>query len=91
MGLECDYYDVCVGDLIRWASTYAVFAADDQGNVYPVSPLYEMGIVVEVSLMDECLVCAFVVNGRYGDGYRLIDISDCEEFDILSGVGDIYD
>ena len=81
---ECRGYNVEVGDLVRWVISYAMFAADDKGNVHPVTPIYEMGIVMEVSVIDPCLLCAFVVNSDFGDGYRLVDITDCEEFEILN-------
>ena len=85
MGLElCKHLDVRVGDLVRWVISYAVFAADDEGNVHPVSPIYEMGIVTEISFVDPCLVCVFAVNSDFGNGYRLVDITDCEEFEILN-------
>tara|TARA_Y100001938_G_C8020640_1_gene395122 strand:- start:277 stop:591 length:315 start_codon:yes stop_codon:yes gene_type:complete len=95
VGLDvCKSLAVKVGDLVRWVISYAVFAADDNGNVHPVSPIYEMGIVVEVSTVDPCLVCVFAVNSDFGNGYRLVDITDCEEFEVLNrGVGfeDIQD
>ena len=81
---DCRDYDIEVGDLVRWVISYAVFAADDKGNVHPVTPIYEMGIVMEVSAFDPCLFCAFVVNSEFGDGYRLVDVTDCEEFEILN-------
>ncbi|MBI80167.1 MAG: hypothetical protein CMQ51_07060 [Gammaproteobacteria bacterium] len=81
---ECRDYDIEVGDLVRWVISYAVFAADAHGNVHPITPIYEMGIVIEVSTHDPCLFCAFVVNSDFGNGYRLIDITDCEEFEILN-------
>lgn len=84
VGKQCEDYDVRVGDLIRWVISYAVFAADDRGYVYPVTPIYERGIVVEISYIDPCLVCAYVSSGEFGSGHRLVDISDCLEFDILS-------
>ena len=84
MERPCKDYDIRVGDLIRWVISYAVFAADDKGFVYPVTPIYEMGIVVEISFIDPCLVCAYVTHGEFGSGHRLVDISDCCEFDILS-------
>lgn len=85
MGFDvCKHLDTRVGDLVRWVISYAVFAADDNGNVHPVSPIYEMGIVVEVSTVDPCLVCVFAVNSDFGNGYRLVDITDCEEFEVLN-------
>ena len=85
MGLEaCQRLGVKVGDLVRWVISYAVFAADSHGNVHPVSPIYEMGIVIETSAIDACLICVFALNSDFGNGYRLVDITDCEEFEVLN-------
>lgn len=85
MGIEaCRKLGLQVGDLVRWVISYAVFAADSDGNVHPVSPIYEMGIVMEVSAVDPCLVCVYAVNSDFGNGYRLVDVTDCEEFEILN-------
>ncbi len=40
------------GDLVRWISDYGLWGADDIGNVWPYDPVYEYGIVMDVSDTD---------------------------------------
>jgi len=47
------------GDLVRWIVDYELFAADDTGNAYPLEPVYQYGIVVEVSQEDPAVVVIY--------------------------------
>ena len=40
------------GDLVRWISDYNLLTADSTGNVWPHNPVYEFGIVMDVSEVD---------------------------------------
>jgi hypothetical protein len=47
------------GDLLRWIVDYKLFAADDKGNAWPHNPVYEYGVVIEVSHTDPLAVIMF--------------------------------
>ena len=47
------------GDLVRWVKDYALFAADDNGNAWPHDPIYEYGLVMEVSHKDDNALIVF--------------------------------
>ena len=47
------------GDLVRWIVDYELFAADDTGKTYPLEPVYQYGIVVEVSPEDPSMVVIY--------------------------------
>ncbi len=47
------------GDLVRWISDYKLLSADDIGNVWPNNPVYEFGIVMDVSETDPWAVVIY--------------------------------
>ena len=47
------------GDLVRWVSDYNIFGADDRGNVFPSDPVYEYGIIMDVSDVDPWAVVIY--------------------------------
>jgi len=47
------------GDLVRWIVDYELFAADETGKAYPLEPVYQYGIVVEVSEEDPAMVVIY--------------------------------
>lgn len=47
------------GDLVRWVVDYEYFAADEIGMAYPFNPIYEYGIVIEVSEKDSNAVIIY--------------------------------
>ena len=47
------------GDLVRWIVDYELFAADATGKTYPLEPVYQYGIVVEVSPEDPSMVVIY--------------------------------
>jgi len=52
------------GDLVRWVTDYMLYAADDKGNAWPHNPVYEYGIVMEVSHVDPFAVIIFGMNSK---------------------------
>ena len=47
------------GDLVRWVREYAFYEADDKGNAWPHDPVYEYGLVMEVSYKDNNALIVF--------------------------------
>lgn len=47
------------GDLVRWVKEHRLYIADQHGNSYPHNPVYEFGIVMEVSHVDINAVIIF--------------------------------
>ena len=77
------YYDfptVTAGDYVRWVISYAVFTADDIGNVYPYEPIYCYGLVVEVANDGSPVVVVYIPRSHE---YHMLDISKYS-FEILS-------
>ena len=78
-----NYYDipkVATGDFVRWVISYAVFTADDTGNVYPYEPIYCYGLVVEVANDGSPVVVVYIPRSHE---YHMLDISKYS-FEILS-------
>ena len=47
------------GDLVRWVSDYMFFSADNRGNAWPHNPVYEYGLIMEVSNADPHALIVF--------------------------------
>ena len=85
MGLHHARHDkvaLAIDDLCSIVERWAAFTWPRVEDAAVVE--HHMGIVTEVSFVDPCLVCVFAVNSDFGNGYRLVDITDCEEFEILN-------
>jgi hypothetical protein len=80
-----DYYDipkVTTGDFVRWVISYAVFTADDTGNVYPYEPIYCYGLVVEAANDGSPKIVVYIPRSHE---YHMLDISKYN-FEVLSSV-----
>ncbi len=75
------------GDLVRWIVDYKQFAADDLGMVYPFDPIYEYGIVIEVSHKDSNAV---VIYNPQSAAWCLGDLRD-DNLEIISKVKNMND
>ena len=73
------------GDLVRWIVDYESFAADDVGMVYPYDPIYEYGIVIEVSQKDSN--CVVIYNPKNAE-WCLGDLRD-KNLEIISKARDM--
>ncbi len=70
-----------VGDLIRWVVEYKSFLAGTcSSNVKPFNPVYEYGIILDISTQDPCSVIVSMLS--YGQLHVLHQIQD--GFEILS-------
>ena len=47
------------GDLVRWIKDYMFFSADNRGNAWPHNPVYEYGLIMEVSHTDPNALIVF--------------------------------
>ncbi len=47
------------GDLVRWIRDYMFFSADNRGNAWPHNPVYEYGLIMEVSHTDPNALIVF--------------------------------
>ena len=52
------------GDLVRWVKEHRLYVSDEYGNAYPHNPVYEFGIVMEVSHVDTNAVIIFGFTPR---------------------------
>ena len=68
------------GDLVRWVKDFAFYAADDKGNAWPHDPIYEYGLVMEVSHTDPNSV---IVHGFTSKMLFIVDIEK-DEIEIVS-------
>ncbi len=68
------------GDLVRWIKDYTFFSADDKGNAWPHDPVYEYGLVMEVSYTDPN---ALIVFGFEAKHLFIVDL-DIDEVEAIS-------
>ena len=68
------------GDLVRWVSDYTLFAADDRGNAWPHNPVYEYGIVMDVSDVDPWAVVVYCTSQGFWFTAQVLD----DDLEILS-------
>ena len=71
------------GSLIRWIVGHSVYAAYEE-NVVGSNPIYNYGIVIEVSILDPLAVVAHCKNESYGD-HLIILHGEEDGIEILSG------
>lgn len=68
------------GDLVRWVSDYNLLAADDVGNVWPNDPVYEFGVVMDVSETDPWAVVIYSTSVGIWFTAQILD----DDIEILS-------
>lgn len=69
------------GDFIRWITGHGIYEAYDDGAV-GVDPIYEYGIILEVSLIDKG---AIIVHSFSNSSARLLILNNTvDEIEVLS-------
>jgi hypothetical protein len=68
------------GDLVRWISDYNFYAADSVGNAWPHDPIYEYGIVMDVSDNDPWSVAVYCTSQGFWFTAQILD----DDIEILS-------
>ena len=80
MGADNNKIQTRRGDLVRWVKEFTFFAADDQGNAWPHDPIYEYGLVMEVSETDSN---ALIVHGFSSKSLFIVDMNH-DEVEVIS-------
>ena len=83
MEINGDSVNVGPGDFVRWVISYAVFAADDEGNAWPTEPVYCYGLIVEVANDGSPSVVVYIPRSCE---YHILDISKYS-FEVLASAG----
>lgn len=84
MGINGDSVNVGPGDFVRWVISYAVYAADDEGNAWPTEPVYCYGLIVEVANDGSPNVVVYIPRSCE---YHILDISKYQ-FEVLASAGE---